>query len=240
MGALRKSTEVDGLSVVRALRHAQEAGHDRPPPSAPAEPAPPSKPPPGEGKAARIGRTVMPTRHEIVCYECGYAFQSTGHVHNLRCSKCKKLLDQADYTIDTECREPVRTTGNIRLAASGVLLAGALVGRDVVLAGRIEGGTVKANRRLELEAGAVFDPDVLTAPDLKIGCGLILKLKGTKMFRHVEVCGELDAELAASGVVTVRAGGHLKGLLLGHHLVVEEGGGLTARVEIEGAKETSG
>jgi hypothetical protein len=229
---------MDGLSVVRAMRHAKEAGHEKPAPSAPAEP-PPAKPPPGDGKAARIGRTALPTKHEIICYECGYAFQSTGHVHNLRCSKCKKLLDQADYTIDTECREPVRTTGNIRLAASGVLISGALVGRDVTLAGRIEGGTVKANRRLELEAGAVFDPDLLTAPDLKIGCGLSLTLKGKKMYRHVEVCGELDAQLAASGVVTVRAGGHLKGLLLGHHLVVEEGGGLTAQVEIGEAGETS-
>lgn len=234
MGALRKTTEMDGLSVVRALRHAQEAGHEKPAPSAPAEPPPPVKPPAGDGKAARIGRTALPTKHEIICYECGYAFQSTGHTHNLRCSKCRKVLDQADYTIDTECREPVRTTGNIRLAASGVLLSGALIGRDVTLAGRIEGGTVKANRRLELEAGSVFDPDLLTSLDLKIGPGLALKLKGKKMYRHVEVCGELDAHLAASGVITVRAGGHLKGLVLGHHLVVEDGGGLTARAEIEG------
>lgn len=233
MSALRKSTEVDGLSVVRALRHAQEAGHERPPPSEPAAP-PEAKPPPTDGKTARIGRTALPTKHEIFCYECGYAFLSTGHVHSLRCPKCKKPLDQADYTIEVECREPVRTTGNIRLAATGVLLGGALVGRDVALAGRIEGGTVKACRRLELEAGVVADPDLLASMDLKIGEGLEWRMKGKKLYRHVEVAGTLEAHLAASGVVTVRAGGHLKGRVHGAHLVVEDGAGLSADVEIRG------
>ena len=155
-------------------------------------------------------------------------------MHSLRCPKCKKLLDQADYTIEVECREPVRTTGSIRLAAEGVLTAGALVARDVVLAGRVEGGTVKAYRRLDLEAGVQADPDLLSSMDIRIGPGLALKLKGKKMYRHVDVGGELDAHLAASGVITVRAGGHLRGRIHGAHLVVEDGGGLSAEVDITG------
>lgn len=237
MSALRKARDVDGLSVVRALRHAQEAGHEKPPPSEPAAPPPVVKPPPVDASTARIGRTALPTKHEIFCYECGYTFLATGHVHSLRCPKCKMLLDQADYTIEVECREPVRTTGSIRLAAAGVLSAGALVARDVVLAGRVEGGTVKAYRRLELEAGVRADPDLLSSMDLRIGPGLAMTLKGKKMYRHVDVAGELDAHLAASGVITVRAGGHLKGRIHGAHLVVEEGGGLNAELDIKSPDE---
>lgn len=234
MSALRKSTEVDGLSVVRALRHAQEAGHDRPPPSEPAAPAPPVRPA-ADAKSARIGRTAIPTRHEIHCYECQYAFQITGRAHKLFCAKCKTELEQADVTLDTECRETVKTTGVIRLAAGGTLVAGALIACDVVLAGKVRGGTVKAYRRLEIEAGAEFDQDLLSSMDLRVGPGAIVTFRGKKMYRHVEVAGELDAHLAANGVITVRAGGHLKGRLFGGHLVVEEGGGLTAEVEVHGS-----
>lgn len=234
MAALRKTTEVDGLSLVRAVRHAREIGVE-PHPAAPAPPPERPQPPVEEARKARIGRTALPTKHEIFCYECGYTFQASGRVRALFCPKCRKQLDQADYTIETECREPVRTTGAIRLAPGGVLKAGALVARDVALAGRVEGGTVKAHRRLELEPGAEFDQDAVAAMDLRIAPGAAFKLKGRAMYRDVEVCGELNGHLAVNGVLTIRPGGHVKGRVHGAHLVVEEGGGLTARVEIEAA-----
>jgi len=233
VSALRKSTEVDSLSLVRAVRHARTTGPDTPPSAPPPEKPPdPTPPPESKERAARIGRTALPPKNEIFCYECGYSFQATGRVHALLCPKCKKTLDQADYTIDAECAESVRTTGNIRLAAGGVLKSGALIARDIVLAGRIEGGTVKATRRIEIEPAAVYDPDLLAAQDLTVAAGAECRFKGKRLFRHIDVRGVLDGHFAASGGVTVHAGGHLKGRLQGPHLVVEEGGGLTAELEI--------
>lgn len=231
MSALRKSTEVDGLSLVRAVRQARAAGQEPPPAHTP-PPKPTSSSPAGTKNAARIGHTALPSRNEIHCYECGYSFLATGRVHALLCPKCRKTLDQADYTIDAECTEAIRTTGSIRLAAGGVLKAGALIARDIELAGRVEGGTVKAHRRLEIRAGAVFDPDLLAAQDLAVSAGAQFRFRGKRIFRQVDVAGVLEGELAVSGRIHVRAGGHLCGRIHGAHLVVEEGGGLTATLEI--------
>lgn len=237
MSALRKSTEVDGLSLVRAVRHARTGA---PEPSVPPPEPPPKPPEPAEGehrdRTARIGRTAMPTRQEIHCYECGYVFQATGRVHSLLCPKCRRTLDQSDYTIDTECTEQVRTTGNIRLSAGAVLVRGALVGRDIVLAGKVEGGTLKAHRHLLIEAGAVFDQDLIAGQDLTIGPGASCRFRGKRVLRNLEVIGELDGDLTCSGLILVRAGGHLKGRIHGAHLCVEEGGGLTAELEIAPAR----
>jgi cytoskeletal protein CcmA (bactofilin family) len=232
MAALRKATEVDGLSLVRAVRHARAGDHEpRPPASPPPERTEPPHDASGE-RAARIGRTAMPTRNEIHCYECGYAFQSTGRMQSLLCPKCRRALDQADYTIEGESATSVRTTGNIRLAAGGVLKSGTLVARDISLAGAVEGGSVKAHRRLTIEPGATFDPDVLSCRDLTVLSGARMKFAGKRNFRSVEVSGELEGHLAVDGPIYVRAGGHLKGRLEGAHLIVEDGGGLTADVEI--------
>lgn len=238
MAALRKTKEVDGLSLVRAIRHAQ-TGDQEPPPSAQAPPPKPVEPPPDGGKrAARIGHTALPTKNEIHCYECGYSFQSTGRVHSLLCPKCRRTLDQADYTIDAEHDSSLRTTGNIQLAAAGVLKAGTLIARDITVAGRIEGGSVKAHRRVILEAGASFDPDLIAAQDLTVAAGASCRFPGKRVFRSLEVAGELDGHFAVSGLITIRAGGHLKGRIAGPHLAVEDGGGLTAEVEISNGEPT--
>ncbi len=220
------------MSLIRAVRH----GHDEktaPPPSAP-PPKKPDKPPDpsAPGRPSRIGHTVMPTKNEIHCYECGYVFLATGRPQTLRCLKCKNVLDQADYTIESECSDSVRTTGNITLASGGVLNAGALIGRDVILAGRVVGGTVKAQRRIVIQATAEFDQDLLSGQDLTIGQGASCRFRGKRVFRNVEVAGELDAHLAVSGLIEVKSGGHLKGRIEGAHLSVEEGGGLTAELQI--------
>lgn len=232
MSALRKSTEVDGLSLVRAIRHAREAGHEPPPSAAPPPEKKPEPPADGKEREARIGRTALPPKNEIHCYECGYAFLQTGRLTTLLCPKCRKKLDQADYTIESECTESLRTTGNIRLAAGAVLKSGALVARDIVLAGEVEGGTVKAHRRLTIEAGATFDPDLLSAPDLTVESGAEFKFSGKRVFRSLEVAGVLDGHVAVGGLIHVRAGGHLKGRVQGAHLSIDDGGGLTADVEI--------
>ncbi|MCZ7591075.1 MAG: polymer-forming cytoskeletal protein [Kiritimatiellae bacterium] len=232
MSALRKSTEVDGLSLVRATRHARTGTSD----AAPVKSGPPNKPPKSEGEkgpAARIGHTAMPTKNEVLCYECGYEFKVTGRTQTLRCPKCRCTLDQTEYTIDSEWTEPIRTVATIRITSEGVLKSGTLVAKDVIIAGKVEGGSVKANRRLEILPGAKFDQDLLSGQDLKVALGAKCVFRGKRVFRQIEVAGELKGHFETTGLITVKPGGHLKGRIQSAHLVVEEGGGLTAELEIE-------
>ena len=231
MAALRKSSEMDGLALVRAVRHAREEGYKAPPPvaesSAPTTAKPVGKP------AARIGRTALPTKHEIFCYACGYTFQSVGKVQTLYCAKCRTILEQKDFVVEGESVADFTTTGSIRLGPGAVLKGGALTARDVVVAGRMEGGSIKAFRRLEVEPGATLMQERVVATDLRIAPGASLKLKGRVLFRNVEVAGELNVNLACSGLLTVRSSGHFRGRLQGAHLLVEEGGGLNGDFRVE-------
>lgn len=230
MAALRKSSEVDGLALVRAVRHAREEGYK--PPAKPEATAPaPAKS--GAVPAARIGRTALPTKHEIFCYSCGYTFSSAGKVQTLYCAKCRTILEQKDFVVEGESSADFTTTGTIRLAEGAVLRGGALTARDVVVAGRMDGGSIKAFRRVEVLPGGVLVQERVVATDLKIAAGVALKLKGKVLFRNVELEGELNVNVACSGVLTVRSGGHFRGKIQGAHLIVEEGGGLNGDIRIE-------
>jgi cytoskeletal protein CcmA (bactofilin family) len=48
----------------------------------------------------------------------------------------------------------------------------------------------------------------------------------------LEVRGELEASGLTSGTILVKAGGHLKGTIQTAHLIVEDGGGLTATLNV--------
>jgi cytoskeletal protein CcmA (bactofilin family) len=232
MAAFRKATEVDGLSLVRAVRHARSGDHELKPPAS-SQPAA-NEPPPHASveRATRIGRTVIPTKSEIYCYECDYVFQSSGRMHSLICPKCRRSLNQTDYTIEGESTASVRTTGDIRIAASGILKSGSLFARNIILAGSIEGGSARAYRCLTIERSAKFDPDVLSCRDLNISAGARVQFSGKRNFRTIEVAGELEGHFSVEGLIHIHAGGHLMGRVEGAHLIVDDGGGLTADVEI--------
>jgi hypothetical protein len=73
----RKSDVVDGFNVYKA---AQRAAHEKKPPATPeAAPAPAAAEAPKK-IGSHIGRTVLPSKHDVTCYECGYDFQLTGAV----------------------------------------------------------------------------------------------------------------------------------------------------------------
>lgn len=227
----RKATVVDGYTVVKLVRRTV-AGGDEPAPSP--SPVPQKKPPAADGeKKLHIDHTVVPSKHPIRCYQCGYEFFLTARLPKTYCPKCRIILELTDYTIEGEWSESLKTAGMIRIAPQAVVKAGELLATDVVLEGRVEGGRVEAYRRLELGPGAVYDPSRLRAPDLRVAPGAEIRLKEQVSFRDVEILGSLDARLRASGRVTVHAGALLIGELESAHLVVEEGGGLRARVRVE-------
>jgi cytoskeletal protein CcmA (bactofilin family) len=227
----KKARVVDGFT---ALKAAQRAAKDEP---GRAKKPKPSSQAPVEAKtsspsAARIGRTVMPTRHEIVCYECDYQFKLAGKAKESVCPKCRTLLVLTDHEIEGEWRTSVKTGGTIRLAPGAVLKTGELIGTDVVIEGRIEGGLVRAFRWLEFGKGASFREESVSGPDLRVAAGGKIALKGQARYRNVEVAGELKAALHASGLITVLPGGLLRGEVHAAHLAVRDGGGLKASLRI--------
>jgi cytoskeletal protein CcmA (bactofilin family) len=229
----RKVNTLNSYATIRAVARAKPAPASPVPAPARDNPAQTDVPPADLQKpGARVARTALPVKHLIVCYECGYKFQTHGRVSSTHCPKCRALLDLTDHTIDTEWSETIKTAGTIHLTPGGVLKNGDLIGADVIVEGIIEGGRVRAMRTLELGAGAIFSEKVISAPDLRIGRGADSQFKQPAKYCNVEVCGTLRAKLEATGIVTVKAGGLLEGEVRAEHLIVEDGGGLKADVRI--------
>jgi cytoskeletal protein CcmA (bactofilin family) len=142
------------------------------------------------------------------------------------------MLDREDRTIEGKWSEDLKTAGRIRISAAAIVKTGTIIGQDIVLEGTVEGGQIRAMRRLEIGAEAVFSEKAIRAVDLAIAPGATVRFKKPANYREVEVGGTLRADLAASGVVTIHPLGLLEGKFSGSHLVVEEGGGLKAEVEL--------
>lgn len=227
----RKAKVVDGFTVVQMVRH--HAGADVPAPPAPVKPPKRERPPEGEPRQTHIGHTIKPTRYPIRCYDCGYEFQLTVRAQSTYCPKCRIMLDLVNYTIDGEWNDTLKTAGAIRITANGVVKSGKIMANDITLEGRLEGGTLEACRLLEVGPGSVFTEDAVSARDLRVGAGAQVVFKRKATFRDVEVLGFLKANLHASGLVSVRSGGFLRGRVRGPRLAVEEGGGLVADLKIE-------
>lgn len=189
--------------------------------------------------AARFAKTAVPTRHEITCYSCGYVFPLAGRTARLICPKCRVTLDQGDYLIESEGPSVIRTTGTIRLGPGGNVKGGTLVAQKVILEGRIEEGSVRAFGNLDLLGNLSLEQAKLNARDVTIAAGSRVRIGSEIDFRNIDLRGTLHGELEIEGLVTIRPGGHLKGKIRTRHLVVEEGGGLTAQVEIRPGEETA-
>jgi cytoskeletal protein CcmA (bactofilin family) len=229
----RKVNTLDGYATIRAVARTKSMPVSSPSGPVSGADATGDVPPTDLQKpGARVARTAMPVKHVIECYECSYKFQMHGRATNTHCPKCRALLDLTDHTIDTEWAETIRTAGTIRLAPSGVLKGGDLVGADVIVEGIIEGGRARALRTLELGAGAIFSEKVISAPDLRIAPGAKFTFKQVAKYRNVEIFGSLRAKLEAKGAITVKAGGLLEGDIRAEHLTVEDGGGLKAALHI--------
>ena len=226
---------LDGLATVRAVRHAGgqprearfQAPRTRPPPKRPADDE-------DALRATRIGHTAVPTRAEIVCYQCGYAFVVQGRVAKPLCPKCHEFLKTDDLVIASDWAEDVRTIGRITVKPEAVMHGARLSARDIVLAGNARECALLAFRRLELRPGAQLDWDRTEMRDLIVAGGLAVTPGRALNCRRLDLAGELDAAVAASETVTIRAGGLFVGELRSPRLIVEEGGGLKARVAAGG------
>ncbi len=230
----KPNTVVDGFMTMKAAQRAAGRKSTKPEATSASESQKKEEPKSTTARApkARIGHTAQPTKHGIICYECGYQFTITGRLEGTYCPKCRAVLDASGCVIDTSWAGSVKTIGAVHVAADGVVSGGSIVANDLILEGRIDGGKVQVFGSLSLCSGAVFKQQVVDARDLIVRAGAKLDLRRKLRFRNIEIAGDIRAEFEADGIVIVRAGGFLRGKVSGHHLVVEEGGGLKARVAI--------
>lgn len=233
----RKASIVDGYATLSAARRALEKKpKSKPPATKGKDPGTPRKPSASRRKAgakAHFGRTAMPSRQEIRCYECGYVFTVTGAATKVACPKCREILDRSDWTIEEEWNDVVKTSGTVHIKPSGTILGGTIAAHSVIVEGKIRAGSVEAFQCMELRAGAEFPEAGLKAVDLRIGAGARITFTDTVRYRNVEVHGALTATLYATGVVRIQAGGLLKGEVHCAHLNVDDGGILEAGIFLD-------
>jgi len=238
---------IDGLASVRAAQHAgRGAQGPRLRPSRtrlPAADKPPEAPrkPRGSGPASRIGHTAIPPRNEIVCYVCGYAFVLQGKIEKTYCPKCRHMLEMKHFVLEDEVGGVIRTIGTIEITERAKIGADAeLVGGRIVVAGDARPARLRAGLSVEIRPGGRLEMERTTAPDLIVAPGGRFASASPVSCRNLTVSGEARARFSVEGLALVRPGGALCGEIRGARLVVEEGGGLKARVSVaksEGANK---
>lgn len=225
-----RGTFVDGYTALKAAQHAErdpKKGHH--PVSSTEEKPSAQKSAPIAAK--HIGRTVMPTKHEIVCYECGFVFHQAGRIQAAVCSKCHAKLSFLDLTIKTEWEDTIRTAGTVTIAPEGTIIGGEIIAGKVLLQGQVKGGVVKAMKSLTLSPGVTYSEEHTQTRDLILQEGAELKLSQPAKLRNADVFGRLEGRLIFEGQLFIRSGGSVYGEIQVQHLVVEEGGGLCAEVK---------
>lgn len=233
MALNKKANMMDGFDVVRSLDRAREAAartSSAPPPPA----ASPSSPPPAPGAPnPHIVKTIRPSQHTVRCFECGYEFKISGTTRTLYCAKCRAKIDMGDYTIDRPFTGEICTGGTVRVLPAGRLENAHVRAGNIILEGGIDANSVlECTQWLELAGGTTPSPRQFTARNLRIAANHNVRLDHKLLVHHLELHGELEGDIESTGLVDIRDGGHLKGILRGAHLQVEEGGGLSARVFI--------
>jgi len=230
----RKSDIVDGYSVCKAAQRAEEhvVGREEPAPEPATKSAASTEDPIGK----RIGRTVMPTRHHITCYECGFEFQLTGAIQKTYCAKCRAHLTVENVNVDGDWKKDITTAGTVHIRKNGVVQGGAIQANQIIVEGAVQGGSLSAFTWLELRGKtAIYDQDRMKSIGLRIGAGATLILPELH-FHNIEVVGVLRTRVVASGCVHVRPGGLLEGEVCGQHLAVDDGGGLRAKLHVIGER----
>lgn len=225
----RKVKTVDNLAVVRMVKHAADAA--KPAAAGPGAPHAPPAPPAGSAIGSHVVKTVQPTRWVIRCFDCGYEFKLSGKTADTYCPKCRTSIDLSDHVIDKSWSRDLKTAGTIQIKPAGVIQGAVIMGGTIIVEGGVEeGATLEASQKLSLRATAQVHEGQFKARDLHIGAGFSLKMARKALFHNVEVEGTLEADLESSGLVHIKASGDMRGVVRTERLIVEEGGGLTARL----------
>ncbi len=231
----KKTKVMDGFAVVRGLAQAKHDGTlpapgvRRPPDDAAPRPPPTAMP----KDSPHIVKTIEPTKRTIRCFQCGYEFKLAGTTKTIYCAKCREKIDLGDYVIEGPWSEEIKTGGSVIVRPTGRLENARIRAGNVILEGEMdENSAIECNQWLELGGRAKPHPRQLEMRNLRVAAGATMAFKYKLQVHHLELLGTLEADVEATGLVSIRPGGHLKGKVRGAHLQVEEGGGLSARVFI--------
>jgi hypothetical protein len=178
-------------------------------------------------KGMHIGRTVMPSRHEIICYDCGFMFEQTGQVRSAFCPKCRKNLEVGDYNItERGWSGSITTVGKVHVRPGSSLSGGVIRAGRVIMEGDAGTADIEIGGTLELKPGYVFDPARIRTRKLFVSKDVELALDNERTYRLVEVAGRLTGEVRSEKLKVLKTGA-FDGAFHGKGLIVEEGGGLT-------------
>ena len=230
MGSKHHTGMIDGYSSVQAAARRAAAGKT-PPRPAPVKPKPPPEPPSPDGPK-RIGHTVMPTRHELVCFACGYAFPVTGQLEKIFCPKCKEQLECGDLVVDGHRTEDCRTVGTVTVSPGATVTDATLTATRIVVAGDVRRARLNPTRTLELETGAQVDLKALVPLDVTIRETAELSFDAVLRCRTLDVHGNLCARVETEGSLTLHPGCRFSGEIQTAHLVVLDGAALRGRLKV--------
>lgn len=230
--ASRKANLVDGFTAIRAAQEAARHGRGDPVRlDAGAAPAPPAE---GAAKAgSRIGRSVLPSKREVVCPACGAVSEVTGAVRLFVCNTCRHRMSLEDVRIpEGEWTDDLEVGGTVVVPSGAVLKGGSITANDIVLQGEMAGGEVRACRLMTIGSNATPDWVRLRALDLELGKGVNLTPGKPVQGRHLVLHGSFCGTARLTGTLTVHPDGDFSGELRAAGLRVEEGGGLRAHLDV--------
>lgn len=230
---------IDGFSAVQARRRVDGKGLPREKPqdrAAPKSPAPADKAQ-TPNKPASFGHTAMPTRHDLICYACGYKFVVTGRLDKVICPKCKTQLETGDQHIDGDWTGNIKTVGSVYINSGATVSSAHIVAMDIHVAGVCRNARLEPTRNLELESGAQIDIDKLNGKRLVIVADAKLTFDDPLRCRSLEIHGELQADARPEKGVEIHPGGMFRGTLQAEQLIVHDGAGLKAHLHISPASK---
>ncbi len=181
-----------------------------------------------ERRKARIGSTAIPSRTEVVCYECGYTFTLQGSAQKAYCAKCRNFLDRSDHTISQETTESTRTVGAVLIEKNAVLKDVSIVARNIALSGDAALATLQASDTLQLNKHARFDITRIQMTNLSIGAGADITIDRSISCGNLEILGRLKADIKCTGITRISSNGVFVGRLNSHRLIIEDGARLEA------------
>ncbi len=231
--ASKKTKVVDGFTAIRAAQEAARHGHGDPlrPDAEKKTDTPRSQPAAKAG--TRIGKSVMPTKREIICPQCGYVSEVTGKLQLFVCQGCRHRMKLDDVTLpEGDWSGELETGGDVTVPAGTRLKGGKITANDIILHGKMEGTELRASRRVRVFAGAAIDWVRTAFRDLEIGPGLNITPGKPLDARHIELHGAFCGNLRLTGTLTIHPSGDFSGQVKAAGLSVHEGGGLRAALDI--------
>lgn len=230
---------IDGFTSVQALRRLDGKQN-------PVQPVQENSAPDRSGavpadsvpRSGPFGHTALPTRHELICYSCSYAFVVAGRLDKVLCPKCKTFLETGDKHIDDAWSGTLKTVGRVYINSGATVTSSRIVATDIQVAGICRNTRLEPTRHLELDTGAQVELDKLSGLRIIILEDAKLKLDEPLRCRSLEIHGDLQAEARPTERATLHPSAMFRGTLYTPRLIVHEGAGLKAFLHIARREET--